>query len=248
MRRPNRFIFIVLAVAAAGAAPAAAQSRPPRFEISANVGALAGESKFKETETYSANVETATLTVNHGSKTPVAFDVGAAVRIVPKLWVGVQYAVAGATPGASIDASIPHPLRFNAPRTVQGSASSLAHNEQNAHIDLMYALPLRTMDLEVMAGPTIFNVKEDFVTAVSVNETYPFDTATFASATTKRVSKGALGLNAGVDVSRALSPHVGVGGVVRYSHANVKFSGTDIASQTVKAGGVEAAAGVRVRF
>ena len=53
-------------------------------------------------------------------KTALGFNVGAAVRLVPQFWVGVQYAMAEMKPSASITAVIPHPLLFNAPRTGRG--------------------------------------------------------------------------------------------------------------------------------
>lgn len=252
MARANRLISMVLgvlAIAAAAPAPAAAQTRSEsRIEVSANVGALTAASTFRESETFTANVETATLTADHGVKTALGFNVGAAVRIVPQLWVGVQYAVSNSKTRASITAMIPHPLEFAAPRSVQGSMDGVAHDEHNLHVDLMYPLPLHAVDIAVMGGPTFFSLKQDFVSNVTVNETYPFDTATFASATATRLSKSAVGFNAGADVTRPLTPRVGVGALIRYSRANVKFEGSDVAHQTVKAGGVEATAGVRIRF
>lgn len=167
--------------------------------------------------------------------------------IVPQLWVGVQVAIADANPSASITAVVPHPLLFNAPRTVQGS-DDLAHNERNVHVDLMYALPVRAVDVKVLGGPTFFNLKQDFVSGVTVTETYPYDTATFASATTNQLSKSAVGFNAGLDISHSISSHVGVGAIIRYSRANVKFDSQASGQHTVKAGGLEAAGGIRVRF
>jgi opacity protein-like surface antigen len=149
---------------------------------------------------------------------------------------------------ASITAVVPHPLLFNAPRTVQGTIDDVVHNERNVHVDLMYALPVPAVDVKVLAGPTFFNLTEDFVSSVTVNETYPFDTATFASAATKRLSKSAVGFNAGVDLARALSSHLAVGALIRYSRADVTFNDSEIGTQTVKAGGVEATAGIRLRF
>lgn len=253
MARPNWQIFwpaAALGMATLGATPAAAQSRSqPRVEISANVGALTGASKVTASHALASNGgETETLTVEHGVKTPLEFNAGAALRIVRQFWVGAQYAMAEMKPSASIAAVIPHPLLFNAPRTVQGSINDVAHKEQNVHVDLMYALPVHAVDVKVMGGPTFFNLKQNFVSGVMINETYPFDTATFASATTKRLSKAAVGFNAGVDISRLLTTQVGVGGLIRYSRADVKFDDPDIGKQEVKAGGVEVAAGVRLRF
>jgi opacity protein-like surface antigen len=213
------------------------------------VGARTGPGNFTESEAFPSNGgETATVTVDHGAKTALAFGAGAAVRVAQRFWVGVQYAVAGTKPGGSITAAIPHPILFDAPRTVQGSINEVAHTERNVHVDLMYALPVRAVDVKVMAGPTFFNVKQDFVSAVTVNETFPFDTATFAGATTKRLSKTATGFNVGVDISRPLSSLLAVGGLIRYSRVNLKFDDADIGEQTVDGGGIEAIAGIRLRF
>jgi opacity protein-like surface antigen len=160
----------------------------------------------------------------------------------------VQYAVADMKPSASISAVVPHPLLFNAPRTVEGSIDNVVHNERNVHVDLMYALPVGGVGIKVMGGPTFFKVEQDFVSDVALTETYPFDTATFASATTKQSKQSAVGFNAGVDVSYPVSSKVGIGALIRYSRADVKFDDSDVGQQTVKAGGVEAVAGVRLRF
>lgn len=238
----------MLVMATVGATPAAAQSQP-RVEISANVGALTGASTFTESDAFPSNGgETATVTVDHGAKTALAFNVGAAVRIAPRFWAGVQYAMADTKASASVSAAVPHPILFNAPRTVEGSVNDVAHNEQNVHVDLMYALPVSAVDVKVMGGPTFFSLKQDFVSGVTVSETYPFDTATFASATTKQLSNTAVGFNAGVDISRALTPQLAVGGLIRYSRGDVKFDDPAIGQQTVKAGGLEVTGGVRIRF
>jgi opacity protein-like surface antigen len=253
MTRPNSQIswsVAMLVIATVGANPAAAQSpSQPRVEISANVGAQGGAGTFTTSTALPSNGgESQTIKVDHGAKTALGFNVGAAVRLVPRFWMGVQYAMTEMKPSASTTAVIPHPILFNAPRTVEGSIDNVGHPEQNVHVDLMYALPVQAVDVKVMGGPTFFNLKQDFVSGVTVNETYPFDTATFASATTKRLSKTAVGFNAGVDISRPLSSRLAVGGLIRYSRADVKFDDETIGQQKVKAGGVEVTGGVRIRF
>jgi hypothetical protein len=232
---------------AAAATPAAAQPHP-RVEISSNAGALTGASTFHESESFTVNAETETVTVDHGAKTAPAFNAGVAVRVVQQVWVGVQYAGVNGKASAAVTALVPHPLQFNAARTVNGTLDDVTHKEQNVDIDVMYGLPLNAVDVKVMAGPTFVNLQQDFVSGISVQETYPFDTATFDKASTKQLKKNAVGFNAGVDVSRALSPRFAVGGLVRYSTADVKFDDPSVGRQTVKAGGVEVTAGVRIRF
>src|SRR5690349_21230402 len=93
----------LLAISAVSATPVCAQAHSqPRAEISANVGALTGGTKFMETETLTTNAETATITAHHGVKTAIGFNAGGAVRVVPSFWVGVQYAMADTKPSASI--------------------------------------------------------------------------------------------------------------------------------------------------
>jgi hypothetical protein len=253
MTRPNPQLcwpVALLVVAIAGAAPAAAQSPSnARVEISANVSVQTGASTFTASNTLASNGgETETITVDHGVKTALGFSVGAAVRLLPQIWMGAQYAMTDMKPSASITAVIPHPILFNAPRTVEGSVNDVAHNEQNVHVDLMYVLPVSAVDIKVMGGPTFFKLKQHFVSGVAISETYPFDSATFDSATTKQSSKTAVGFNAGVDISRPLSSNVGIGALIRYSRADVKYDDSDIGQQSVKAGGFEVAGGVRMRF
>ena len=232
------------------ALPAAAQSQSqPRVEISANVGAQTPVSTFTESRTFPSNGgEMSNVTVEHSMKTGLGFNVGGAVRVIRTLWVGVQYAAADMHPSASLEAAIPHPILFNAPRSVEGSVNGLTRKEQRVHVDLLYALPIRAMDVRVLAGPTFFSLKQDFVSGVTITETYPFDTATFASATRKQLSETATGYNAGIDLSRALTSHVAVGGIIRYSRGDVKFDDSAIGKHTIKTGGVETLAGVRFRF
>lgn len=246
----SRARILLLGAAFVTALPAAAQSQPqPRVEISANVGAQTPVSTFTESATFPSNGgEMATVTVDHRMKTGLGFNVGGAVRVFGRWWAGVQYAAANMDPRASLEAAIPHPILFNAPRSVAGSVNNVARKEQRVHVDLIYALPIRAMDVKVMAGPTFFSLKHDFVSGVSINETYPFDTATFASATKKQLSDTATGFNAGIDISRALTSRVAVGGIIRYSRADLKFDDSEVGKHTIKTGGVETLAGVRFRF
>lgn len=253
MTRPNLQLSgpaAMLVIAIAGATPAAAQSPSnARVEVSANVGAQTGASTFTASNTLPSNgAETETIAVDHGVKPALGLSVGAAVRFLPRFWVGAQYAMTEMKPSATLTVAIPHPILFDAARTVEGSLNDVARNEQNVHVALMYALPIHAVDVKVMGGPTFFKLKQNFVSGVAISETYPFDTATFTSATTKQLSETAVGFNAGVDISRPLSSTVGIGALIRYSRGDVKFDDPDIGQQSVTAGGFEAAGGLRVRF
>ena len=56
------------------------------------------------------------------------------------------------------------------------------------------------------------------------------------------------GYHAGADISVFFTRSVGVGGGVRYTHANIKKFEADAATTKGTAGGLSALAGVRFRF
>ena len=198
MTRPNRQLSwsaALFVIAIAGATPAAAQSPfNARVEVSANVGAQTGASTFTASNTLaSSGGEAETIAVDHGVKTALGFSVGAAVRLLPQFWVGAQYAMTEMKPSATVTAAIPHPILFDALRTVEGSVNDVARNEQNVHVALMHAA-VHAVDVKIMGGPTFFRLKQDFVSGVAISETLSFDTA--VSPVRQRLCRGSRGFNA----------------------------------------------------
>jgi outer membrane protein with beta-barrel domain len=232
------------------AAPVAAQTpATPRVELSANFGVLGAGRTFTQDASFNVNVETASLTAEHGAKASPLIDVGTGVRIARHVWVQVSFTSASHEADATVSASIPHPLLFNRPRPVQGAVPGLSRTELGVHVDAMWAFATGgAVDLKLMAGPTFFNVKQDLVSQVNYTESYPFDTASFNGAATTERSKSGVGFNAAVDVGRTLTSMIAIGAIIRYSAASLDFADPTTGSATVKAGGFEASGGVRVRF
>src|SRR5262249_10972203 len=142
-------------------------------------------------------------------------------------------------------AQVPHPFYFNRPRPVSGDATGLTRSETAINVEALVMLPIRPRwQAALFGGPTWFMVDQDLVTAVTVSDTYPFDTATFGRAAAVRQSHSAAGFNLGGDLSFLLRPHVGLGFDVRYSRATVKLTDT----ATLVAGGPHIGGGIRFRF
>jgi hypothetical protein len=83
---------------------------------------------------------------------------------------------------------------------------------------------------------------------VNITETYPYDTATFASADTAGQSRNAVGFNAGVDASYLFTQRIGVGAVARFTRARATFDLADGGTVKADLGGAQVAGGLRVRF
>src|SRR5262249_38912148 len=129
---------------------------------------------------------------------------------------------------AVVTAAVPHPLQFNRPRTVSGFAIGLRHEETAVHFNIAAIVPPRgPIQVAVFAGPSVIRVKQGIVTGVTVNETYPYDTATFASASGIEIARARLGYNAGIDVAVRLWKSFGLGATARYSRADVRFTPMD---------------------
>ena len=102
----------------------------------------------------------------------------------------------------AVAASVPHPFFFNQLRQVQGQSAALEHREQVVHLSALYVVPIGSnLEIGVAGGPSLFIVNRTFVDSVLYDETYPFDSATFSSTTTREVKKNQAGFHVGADVS-----------------------------------------------
>jgi hypothetical protein len=118
------------------------------------------------------------------------------------------------------------------------------------HLQAIYAMrPTERVDVAFAAGPSFFRVRQAIVDDVSYNDAYPYDSPVFIASTTSRVSGHKTGFNASADAAMRLSRRVGIGGLVRFSNADVRFAVPNgSAPISSKAGGLQVAGGVRLFF
>jgi hypothetical protein len=199
--------------------------------------------------TFTTNVENGTLTTDYGGKHPIAADVVVGGRVWNALSVSVGVSYATQRADAAISALVPHPFVFNAPRSVSGVASGIVKDELAVHVDAGWTMPAAgPLRITLFGGPSIFHLRQGLVTGVSVQESYPYDTATFGSATVTEAKGTRVGGNGGFDLSVQFSKYVGVGAIGRYSRATVKLPAGDDPGVDMKVGGFQMGAGLRFRF
>lgn len=238
------------APANAGEAPRGMAPHAARGFVSIN-GAYEGTSTgFSSTTTFVQNAEVGTVSTSYGGGHPPVIDIGGTGRI----WHALGLSVAGTwsieKTDSAVSAEVPHPFMFNTPRSVEGVAAGLKRREIAFHLDPAVLLPIGDrLQLAVFGGPSYFRVRQGLVTEVTVTDVYPYDTATFASATSTDATKSHVGYNAGFDLAVDISRTVGVGVLARYSRATLTFDapegGTAVES---RAGGLQVGGGLRVRF
>jgi hypothetical protein len=217
--------------------------------VTFGVGSQISSTDFSQTHSEPFYAEQKTWTADYSVKSGVEFEIGAGWRVWENLFAGATYSRFSNSRSASVREEIPHPFFFSQPRNISGESADLSHDENGGHFSLWWVIPVsRRLEVAIFGGPSVINVSRQLVKDVEFNQTYPFDTATFSQATVDRVSETGLGAHGGLDVTWYVNRTVGVGGSVRYSRANLDLSTPVGGTISLDAGGLQAAAIVRVRI
>ncbi|MEO5895067.1 MAG: hypothetical protein ABIS06_05150 [Vicinamibacterales bacterium] len=252
-----RLVLLTLVVSSLVSGPAFAQRpvtkprRPPKDRgfLSLNTGAQAPPGSFNDSFTYTVNAEDATTEARYKLKTRVLFDGSAGVHVWRKV-AGVALALSRTSGSgrADTDSRIPHPFFDDRDREVAGEAGDLTRTETAVHLQLYYLKTSGKLRVVLTAGPSWFKVEQKMITAVNVQEIYPYDTAAFRDVTTTRVEDAAVGGHAGLDVAWMLTRRLGAGVLVRYAQANIRLNAADDHRVSTDAGGFQTGAGIRIKF
>lgn len=233
------------------AAPAAAQSLSERFWVGISAGVQGTANGFNDSFTFASQFqdpESSRASVDYPVKAGPLVDGTFAVRLWKGFAVGVGVSQFSKGGSAAITANVPHPFQFNQFRSIEGTTST-TRNELGVHLQFAYLLPLANrLRVIAFAGPSFFNVEQTFVTDVQYTQSFPFDTASFSRATTRRSTDSATGFNGGADVIWMFSRRFGVGGLVQYSAAQVREDAGNNRSLKIDAGGIQAGGGLRMVF
>jgi hypothetical protein len=246
--------LLVFAAALLAPSAALAQTGAPRASknergaIYINYGYLSGTSDVQSTVSFPVNVETGTFTSKFDVKPGPALDAGARVRIWKRLGAGVAFTSFATNRDATVTAQIPHPFFFGRPRAIEGTAS-IERKETAVHVRAVVTSPGgRKLQAAAFAGPVFFSVDQTLVDKVTYSDAYPFDTATFRSAATRRVKTSKTGFGIGADVAYYFMKHVGVGLSGTYAKIDFNLKAVDDSTVSVSAGGGIAGLGIRIRF
>jgi hypothetical protein len=214
--------------------------------VSVNGGAQVGSHKIETSSTFTLYDENATVSTSQDVKGGGFFDIGGAYRVWGhNLLAGLSYSHTSSDSNVSLNATLPHPLFTDQPRTVTSTQSGAKHSEDVVHLAAIWMIPVANkLDIGVFGGPSIFAVKQDTVDTVTVTETADLAHPN-VSAPLTRVSKTTAGVNFGVDVQYMIAKKWGVGGIARYSVGSVSIPG---ASKSLTVGGFQIGAGGRLRF
>ena len=262
-RTAAAFVLILFGVSAsAGAQAKPAQPQPRRTPVTARPAPIdrvyisvnglfqtAGED-FGETVTFVENAENGTFTTSYDMQAGPAFDFSAGVLVWRNVAVGVGVTRFSHNVPIGLTASVPHPFFFNRARSVTGDVVGVTREEVAVHIQARAMFkPSPRIEAMVFGGPSFFSVKQAIVNDFEITETYPYDTATFASGVTTALDESKSGFHAGVDVGYFFTRQVGVGGSLQWAGTTIAVPASGgTGTFDLKVGGMQAGGGIRFRF
>ncbi len=193
--------------------------------------------------------EQGTFDADYAGGNASLYELSIGMRLRGRLALGLTWSESSLSEEAEIAGQVPHPFLFGASRTVEGTARGLSRDETAVHLSLRWLI--RDGDrfqFALFGGPTQIDLDYELATAVQFDQTYPFDTATYAGVERVAESADAIGFHAGVDLARYFNDTVGVGGVLRYSSASIDLDAPDGGSIQVDGGGLQIVVDLRFRF
>jgi hypothetical protein len=227
---------LFLAASSAAAQPTAA----PNIFISLNGGVHASSEDVSVSAAQSLYNETATVSAEQtvGGGPMIDFSVG--YRVWNDVSIALGLSSFSDTAQARATASVPHPAIFDRFATRELTVDDLKHSQRAVHLSVMWTTPIaEKMDGSILLGPSFIRVKQDLVTGITV----PAGTQN-ADAVTAEESESAVGFHLGGDVTYAVTPRIGVGGLVRFVIGSVELP----SAGDLSVNGFEIGGGVRVRF
>lgn len=257
--RKSVLLIAVAAVVSLAARPstALAQQGPlgGKVFVSVNFGIQVGDNSLERTSTFPLYDETATVDISQTINNGAFFDFSGAYKLRAyklrgELGVGMAYDFVSNSGDGTVSGSLPHPELFDQPRTFTASADDLAHSENAFHFQAVWFVPFTDkVDFTISGGPSIFSVKQELIRGVTFSEIPPnFTSVTIDSVEVIELRDSAWGFNIGADMTYALTPSIGVGALIRYSHGTVEFNVSDTQTADVTAGGFQIGGGVRFKF
>src|SRR5215510_12487798 len=141
--------------------------------VSVNGGGQVGSHTLDTSSTFTLYDENASVSTSQKVGGGGLFDIGGAYRVWGhNLLAGVSYTHMSDNSTVNLTATLPHPFFFDQPRTVTSSQGGAKHSEDTVHIAAIWMIPIANkLDIGVFGGPSIFAVKQDTVTNVTVTET-----------------------------------------------------------------------------
>lgn len=239
---------------------AEAQRRPERIWIDVDVAAATAPENVTMQAEVARPVEPALFEARYALPRSAAFDFGGGFMVTPRVGVGVTVGGTVHEHSAELTARLPHPFFANSYASDSDETErQMQRIERSLSLQAMAVVaqpgPWR---LRVFGGPTFFRIEQDAVREIFYNHFYfvrqPISGIELTGVDLTRVSGTGWGVHGGADASVFFTRILGVGAFARFSRGTVDMENTlatgldQLERVSVRAGGVDAGVGVRLKF
>ena len=223
-----------------------------RFTVHIDGGYQALSKQSKENLAQRAYGEEAQLTAKSTFSQGPFLDAGALFRVWRQVGVGASYSHGSRSGMTTVTGIVPHPILFGSGRSVAVEIQARHHTQRAIHFHMTWnfdVIPMEKLDLTLYGGPSIFRVTHGVVTGFVINEPSgpPFPDVGIDQIIRDEHTRNGFGGHVGVDLAYMWTPQVGFGVFARFTAGS-----TEVPSPSgpiaVSLGGLQSAAGLRVRF
>lgn len=254
----KQFLVVIFGVLALAVLPSAAHAQGRGF-LTVDFGMQKPKDRgFFQNFTQPSRGETAEFDADYDYGTVPLFSVGAGAMFNDWFGVGATYSQTSKTGDVIAFASLPDAFRFNNDATAEATFGDFKRTERAIHIHGIYAITAGRVGIRLSGGPTYFRLSQDLVNDIRYTESngaLPTQhTLRIDTVLSDTYDASGWGFNVGGDVAVYFTEAIGVGGLIRYTRADVPltFALGTAAGETDpldnRVGGLQFGGGLRVRF
>jgi len=232
MARLGMVAWALGVVSLAAGQQARAEGEPARgwdgrvfLSIDGGYRGASGSFGYRDTQTVFQEEASAQATFVRRGAPALEFAVG--LRLWRNLGIGAALSALHEDQPTALRITVPHPVFFNRPATGSATDSS-SHNELALHLQAVLIAPVgRRLRVGLFGGPSRFWLHQQMVADAELAPTLLSDSSFTLSLPKLRgdtANPSAWGFHAGADLTFRISKRVGIGGLVRYSHATTHLA------------------------
>ena len=205
------------------------------------------EETLASTYTPTLYQEQASFVTSYEAKKGNAIDAALGFKFSPAFGVEIGGSMVSRDVAAAMTVSVPHPLLFDNPRQASGTAAYTL-KETDLYLNLMYTFEMNSLAIDLFAGPCYVMSKTTIVSGYAVTDVYPY-TDVAVTYNSLEVKKNVFGFDAGIAIGYYFGDTVGLVVSGRFVSAKGKFeTATDVPGVEYKLGGLQAGAGLKIKF
>lgn len=246
---------IAIAIGANAAPSVTRRPAEMRWAIHAGGGLALAPPAFSAASTFSEFAEEGSISTRNVPRAGPLLEAGVWRAMSRRLGVALTFARNRRDAPGTFSAAFPHPLYLDRHRMVDGALPAGAQRETAVHFGLVWSETRAGITARFTGGPSYVLADADLVEQVAHTDEYPFDVVQVTGVRTSPVRGDALGGHAGVTLERRVAGRLALSAGARWARATIPLArsavpaeGAGERSARLRAGGVTAAASIRLYF